>query len=249
MNRLSLALIASTLCAVSAQAQWLNFTSFETPNYVVGQSTEGVGGWTTLLSPQANEIVNGHATASSGRRALSVWGGSPNLTPIGGLLDGAWRRDVTVPAAYAQTAIVHVQCDVRLDGPDTGTGPNDDLLSANLYARNGSGQTPFMYLSSTGEVFCFANSSSGSTGYAFQTDVGLGHYARLAMTLDYTSHVCTFWVNYHIVGQLPFGGAATERFEGPILEFAAYDNLAYVDPSLYRGYWDNLLVVSFPGCR
>lgn len=248
MNRLTCTLLASTLLAASASAQLLDFTSFESRNYVVGQSTEGVDGWTTLLSPHANEVVNGFGTASTGRRALSVWGGNPNLTPTQGLLDGAWRKDVTIPAAWAQNAIVHVQCDVRLDGPDTGTGPNDDLLSANLYARNGSGQTPFMYVSSTGEVFCFANSSSGSAGYQFQTHVGLGRYARLAMTLDYTTHMCTFWVDCRIVGQLPFGGGPSEAFEGAILEFAAFDNPAFIDPSLYRGYWDNLLVVAVPGC-
>ena len=50
-----------------------------------------------------------------------------------------------------------------------------------------------------------------------------------------------------IVGVLPFGGAPTEKFGGVFLEFAAYDDVKLVDPSLYIGYWANVFVLAVPG--
>jgi len=248
MQRLFMSFVAAiALLAGSAQAQLLYHTSFETPNYHVGQTIDGVDNWFSFISPDANEIVNGHSTASwFGRRALSCWGGSPNLESTQGLLDGAWAHPASVNPAYGNHVLVQVSCDVRLDGPDTGTGPNDDLLSANLIARNGVGGSASMYLSSVGEVFCFADSAAGSVGYAFSTPVTLGQYAHLSITLNYRTHIATFWVNFRAVGSAPFGGQAGEAFNGAILEFAAYDNLAYIDPSLYRGYWDNLTMFALP---
>lgn len=240
-------LLALSLLGTTASAQLLYFTGFESREFVVGQSIDGVDGWTSLLAPDAPQIVDGRATSSGlGRRALRCWGGSPELEPIQGLLDGAWAREVTLPAWYRHRAVVHVQADVRLDGPDTGNGPANDLLSANLYARNGVGASAFMYLSSTGEVYCFANSVQGSVGYAFPTQVALGEYNRLGITLDYTTHIATFHVNCREVGSLPFGGTANEGFAGALLEFAAYDDPLVVDPSQYTGYWDNVLVFALP---
>lgn len=249
MNHFGFALITASLLASSASAQLLYFTSFETPNYVVGQPIDGISGWQSFISPLAPQIVNGRSTASWGRRALQCWGGSPNLETTQGLLDGAWYQALSLPPWYQGNARVHVQCDVRLDGPDTGTGPNDDLVSANLYARNGVGGSAFMYVSSTGDVYCFSGSVGGSAGYAFPTPVTLGEYVNLGITLDYSTHMATFSVDHQDIGSLPFGGQATEQFAGAILEFAAYDNPLYVDPSLYTGSFDNLLVYALPGCH
>jgi len=66
---------------------------------------------------------------------------------------------------------VRVEADIRLDGPDTGNGPGDDLLSANLYARNGVGRSAFFYVSSNGNAYAFANSENGSAGYRFETPI------------------------------------------------------------------------------
>ena len=243
------ALAATALFTASARCQLLYASSFETPNYHVGQSIDGIDNWFSFISPNANQIVNGFSTASLGRRAVRCWGGDPNLQTTGGILDGAWTRNASINPAYAANALVHVQCNVRLDGPDTGTGPNDDLVSANLGARNGVGGSVSMFLSSTGDVYCFAGSVNGATNYAFQTPVQLGHYATLGITLNYRTHMATFWVNYHAVGTAPFGGQANEAFNGAWIEFAAYDNPLYVDPSLYTGYFDNLLVFAAPTCH
>jgi hypothetical protein len=238
--------LALTSFATVANAQSLFATSFETPNYVVGQSIDGIDNWFSAISPNAPVIVSDPALASGGRRALQCWGGSPDLESSGGLLDGAWARPVTFNPPWAQPALVRVQADVRLDGPDTGTGPNDDLVSANLIARNGVGQSATMFLSSTGQVFCNSSGVAGSFVYEFATAVPLGQYSRLAIVYDYSTHLAAFEVNGVIVGVLPFGGGATEGFRGVFLEFAAYDNPAVVDPSLYTGYWDKVMILAVP---
>lgn len=242
---LASSLVLATL-ATSANAQALFLTGFETPNYIVGQTIDGIDNWFSAISPNAPRIVRDPALTSGGRRALQCWGGSPDLESDGTLLDGAWAQPMTLAPAWSQSALVRVQCDVRLDGPDTGTGPNDDLVSANLIARNGVGQSASMFLSSTGDVYCNSSGSAGSFAYQHQTPVQLGHYSRLAITYDYNTHLAVFEVDGVVIGFLPFGGGANEQFRGVFLEFAAYDNAQVVDPSLYTGYWDNLIVVAVP---
>ena len=232
--------------ATVANAQALFLTSFETPNYIAGQSIDGIDNWISAISPNAPVVVSDPSLASAGRRALQCWGGSPDLESSGGLLDGAWAHPVTFNPPWAQQALVRVQADVRLDGPDTGTGPNDDLVSANLIARNGVNQSATMFLSSTGQVFCNSSGVAGSFFYQFATPVPLGQYSRLAIIYDYSTHLAAFEVNGIIVGVLPFGGGATEHFNGVFLEFAAYDNPSVVDPSLYTGYWDKVMIVAAP---
>lgn len=248
MNRPLVAVLAMTALAPVASAQFLYYSGFESPNFAVGQSIDGVDGWTSLISPQAIEVVRSNAQSACSRKSLKCWGGDPDLQSTQGLLDGAWTHTASINPAWAAHAMVHVQCDVRLDGPDTGNGPANDLVSANLYARNGVGGTPFMYVSSTGDVYCFSASVSGSFGYQFATPVTLGQYHRLGLTLDYATHFVAFSVDGVTVGLLPFGGQATEAFNGAILEFAAVDAPQWVDPTLYTGRWDNLLMVAWPAC-
>ncbi len=249
MNCFASGTLLSLMLAGSACAQNLFHTSFETAAYIVGQTIDGIDNWFSFISPDAPEIVNGKSTASSGRQALSCWGGSPDLESTQGLLDGAWAQTVLLDPAHPNNRVVRVQCDVRLDGPDTGVGPANDLLSANLYARNGVGGSAYMYMSSTGEVYCFADGVGGSNGYAFSTPITLGHYATLTITLDYNSHLATFAIDHVEVGSLPFGGSPTEYFRGATLEFAALDDITIIDPSLYTGYWDNLQIAAFPSCH
>lgn len=246
MNHPLLSLLALTVLTGAAQAQLLYGTGFETPQFVNGQSIDGVDGWASLFSPQAVTVVHGRSQSSTGRSSLRCWGGDPNLQSTLGLLDAAVTQPGSVDPTWAASAIVYVHCDVRLDGPDTGTGPADDLVSANLYVRNGVGGTPFMYVSSTGQVFCFAGSVGGFAAYQFATPVALGQYHRLAMMLDYSQHLVVFSVDGVPIGVLPFGGQATEAFNGAILEFAAYDDPLFVDPTLYTGHWDNFLMVAWP---
>lgn len=215
-------------------------SSFETPDYVAGQPLDGQDGWVTLLAPNAAWIVDGPATAVSGRRAIECRGGG-DLANLGWILDGAWEQPIDFDA-ITDPCVVRVEADVRLDGPDTGTGPNDDLVSANIYARNGIGRSAFMYISSNGNAYAFANSELyGSAAYEFETPIVLGAYNHLAITLDYGTHIATFEVNRVTVGSLPFGGSG-EEFIGTLLEFGAYNDPNYVDPTLYTGYWDNVSV-------
>lgn len=232
--------------ATIANAQLLYLTGFETPDYVIGQTIDGVDNWFSAISPNAPAVVGNRALASSGRQALQCWGGSADLQSTQGLLDGAWAQPMTLDPAWQQKAIVRVQCDVRLDGPDTGSGPNDDLVSANLIARNGVGGSASMFLSSNGNVYCNSSSTGGSVFYAFETPIVLGEYSTLAITYDYAAHLAAFEVNGVTVGVLPFGGSPTEAFRGVFLEFAALDAPQIVDPSLFTGYWDDILVIAKP---
>jgi hypothetical protein len=246
MNHILLAALGTLVLGGTAGFGMLFNTGFESNDYTANQPLDGQDGWETLLAPDAAVVVRGHATASSGRMAVKCWGGGP-LVQTSGLLDGAWEQVVDFDPV-THPAKVRVQADVRLDGPDTGGGPNDDLASANLYARNGVGRSAFFYVSSNGNAYAFANSDQGSAGYRFETPITLGDYNRLAITLDYSTHIATFEVNGNTVGTLPFGGAG-EQFRGTLLEFAAWDHPSF-DPTLYTGYWDNVLVRANPaGCN
>jgi hypothetical protein len=232
------AALGSLLIGSGSHFGQLYFSSFEWCDYQVDEPLDGQDGWTALVSPNAAEVVDGRSTAALGRRAVACWGGGDLEDVGGGLLDGAWEQVIDFDP-ITNPAIVRVEASVRLDGPDTGSGPNDDLASANLYARNGAGRSAFFYLSSNGNAYAFANSSSGSQGYKFETPIRLGAYNHLAITLDYLTHVATFEVNWVTVGSLPFGGDG-EKFRGVLLEFAAYEPL--LDVELYTGYWDNVSV-------
>jgi hypothetical protein len=232
------AALGSLLIGSGSHYGLLYVSSFERSEYQVDEPLDGQDGWTALVSPDAAVVVDGWRTAALGRRAIACWGGGPLEDVGGGLLDGAWEQVIDFDP-ITTPAIVRVEASVRLDGPDTGSGPNDDLASANLYARNGAGRSAFFYLSSNGNAYAFANSASGNQGYKFETPIKQGAYNHLAITLNYLTHMATFEVNCVTVGSLPFGGAG-EQFRGVLLEFAAYEPL--LDPTLYTGYWDNVLV-------
>lgn len=238
MKRIVIASVGCLLLAAGSDSANLFHTGFETRAYTANQRLDGQDGWTALLAPDAAVVVDGRQTASNGRRAVSCWGGGP-LVHTQGLLDGAWEQVVPfVPSLCA--SIVRVEADVRLDGPDTGVGPGDDLASANLYARNGAGRSAFFFVSSNGNAYAFANSDQGASGYQFETPIRQGAYNHLSITLDYSTHLATFEVNRVVVGALPFGGAG-EQFRGALLEFAAWDDPSF-DATLYTGYWDNVSV-------
>lgn len=242
MHLMTCAALGTLLLVGTPTAGFLYFTSFETADYRANQPLDGQAGWSALLSPNAAVVVSDRSTAALGRQSVQCWGGGELEDVGGGLLDGAWEQVIPFDP-ITQPHVVRVEADVRLDGPDTGTGPNDDLVSANLYARNGAGRSAFFFLSSTGEAFAFANSEAGPRGYEFQTPIRRGAYNHLAITLNYRTHIATFEVNWQVVGSLPFGGAG-EAFRGVLLEFAGFSPL--VDITQYTGYWDNVLVWARP---
>lgn len=248
MNCTLLATVVSLLVGGTLVSERLLHTSFEKHTYTVGQPLDGQDGWTALVGVNAAKIARGHHVASSGRQAIRCFGADLEHLPSQFLYDGAWEKVVPFDPITTPSE-VRVKADVRLDGPDTGNGPADDLVSANLYARNGSGRSAFMFLSSTGNAYAFANSDQGSAGYRFETPIQLGEYVELAITLNYATHVATFEVDGHEIGQLPFGGVG-EQWRGALLEMGAYDDPLYVDHTLYTAYWDDLSVQARPvGCR
>jgi len=242
MNTMFFAAVGSLLVGATAGFGMLYHTGFETSEYKAGLPLDGQDDWSTLLSPNGAIVVEGHATACSGRRAISCWGGG-DLEKVDGLLDGSWEQVIDFDP-ITNPCEVRVEADIRLDGPDTGSGPGDDLASANLYARNGRGRSAFFFLSSNGNAYAFANSSNGSLGYKFETPIKQGAYNHLAITLNYCTHFATFEVNGKAIGSLPFGGAG-EQWRGVLLEFAAWDDSSF-DPTLYTGYWDNIAVRANP---
>lgn len=252
MNLPIFSALGSVLLTSSVAGGLFFFSSFESRAYKAGEPLAGQAGWVSLASPKAAEIVQDRSKARCGRRAIEVWGGGDLESfslPYYDLLDAAYEQVVEFDEGETPRR-VRVSADVRLDGPDTGVGPNDDLASANLYARNGADRSAWIYLSSNGNAYCFANSElGGSVGYAFETPIKQGKYNRLAIILDYRTHLAEFRINGKSVGELPFGGSG-EKFTGALIEFAAIDDLNYIDPKLYRAYWDNILVLGrAEGCR
>lgn len=221
-------------------------TGLEDRAYQAGQPLDGQDGWIGLIGVDAAEVVEDHDLAASGRRAIRCWGGADlDIVHFPGfdLAAGAWDQPIDFDP-ITRPCTVRVEADIRLDGPDTGNGPNDDLLSANLYARNGAGRSAFLYLSSNGNAHAFANSASGQLGYQFETPIALGEYNHVAITLDYRTHIATFEVNGRTIGSLPFGGPG-EQFLGTLIEFAAWDDPSF-DRTQCTGYWDNLSVLAKP---
>lgn len=236
--------------AVDAQAVFV--TGFESGHYSPGETIDGVDGWMGMASPLVGTIVDGRETASLGRRALTCWGGDPNMLsyeywPGVFLLDAIWGRDAPEHDA-APVSMARVQADIRLDGPYTAF----DALSANLIARNGSWNSSQMWLSSDGNVYCNSYGTDPVTGaqfsyeYEFGTPVLHGQYQRLAIIFDYSVHLAAFEVNGVIVGVLPFGGAGEGGFNGVLLQFAALDDPGVIDPSLYTAYYDNVFHIAVP---
>lgn len=244
---LGILLVGSLLAAATSTWGMLYHTGLETPDYEADQPLVGQDGWTNLISPDAAAVVAGRKTAAGGRRAVECWGGGP-LVSIGELPDrfllGAWEQVITFDAV-TDPAIVRVECDIRLDGPDTGNGPGADFVSANFYGRNGSHRAPFFYISSNGNAYANAFTETGEVFYAFETPIKIGAYNHYAMIMNYATHMATFEVNRKAIGALPFGGTG-EAFHSVALEFASYDNLEVVDPKLYTGYWDNISVRAKP---
>lgn len=244
MNCTILAAFGSLLAGGALAFGMLFHTGFENHDYAAGLPVAGQDGWVGIESADAAEVVSGKVFASSGRQAIRCWGGDLDHFPAWSLYDGAWEQVVPFDPTV-QPSQVRVSADVRLDGPDTGTGPGADMLSANLYARNGVGRSAFLYLSSNGCVYAFANSDQGNAGYRFETPIEIGEYVELAITLDYGTHMATFEVDGDVIGSLPFGGAG-EQWRGVLLEMAAYDDPQYVDPTLYTAYWDDVSVLARP---
>lgn len=240
-------LLGSLLAAATSPWGMLYQTSFETPAFKADQTLVGQDGWTNLISPDAAVVIADPQAAASGRRAIECWGGGP-LASVGELPDrfllGAWEQVITFDAV-TDPAIVRVECDIRLDGPDTGEGPAADLVSANFYGRNGSHRAPFFYISSNGSAYANAFTESSEVFYAFETPIKVGAWNHYAIIMNYATHMATFEVNHKAIGALPFGGSG-EAFHSVALEFASFDNLKVVNPKLYTGYWDNVSVRAKP---
>jgi hypothetical protein len=256
-------LLGSLVAATWPTWGLLYITSFESCKYTAGQPLVGQDGWVKVTddaSPNAAKVVQGWQTARSGRRTVECWGGDLKALPgeRNWLLDGTWERliDFKTPTRPAE---VRVQADVKLIGPQT----SEDLLSANLMARNavvlGARRAPWFYLSSNGYAYANAHREIAeppgyeTLEYQFETPIRLGDWNRLAMILNYKTHQCTFQVNGKTIGSLPFGGNG-EEFTSVNLELAAvnpdfeYPEWPYKDfqPELYKAYWDNIFVLAKP---
>ena len=241
--------LCATLLAGTCAFGLLYFTSFESSKYEADKQLVGQAGSTGLQTPDAAKVVKGRLTARTGRKAVECWAGDldPLPAPNDWLVLGAWEKliDFDTPKV---PAVVHVRADVRLVGPDTGAGPGNDLLSANLMARNakalGARRAPWFYLSSNGSVYANAHSESGSQFYKFETPIKNGAWNRLRMALNYKTHMCDFFVNGKKIGALEFGGTG-ERFTSVLLEMAAWNHPSF-DVKPYKAYWDNVVAWAEP---
>lgn len=247
VSKFAAALVVATV-AVFAEAQVLNSDGFESSAYTAGQALDGQDGWIGFVSVGAAEVVV--SEASTGRRAVRVLGGDLESipTPGGSLIDGVWGLPIDFDPVAADRRLVRVEADVRLDGPDTGTGPGADLMSANFGIADATGQTlAFFFVSSNGSIYANAFSSGQYSFYEHESAGALGEYVHLTLVLDYDMHVATFEVEGESIGTLAFGvGQPTDEIWVPFFEMAALDEPQAVDPADYTAYLDNVSVQALP---
>jgi len=242
-------LVGSLVAATHPFWGILFFTSFEGCHYKADQPLVGQNGWVGLDTPDAFKVVKGWHEARCGRKAVCCLGGDLEAMepPNEWLLSTACEKLVEFDPPQSP-AVVYVQADVRLLGPDTGTGPGDDLLSLNFMARNakelGAGRAPWFYLSSNGCAYANAWDNGVATYYKFETPIKFGKWNTLAMVLNYKTHMCTFEVNHRAIGSLPFGGPG-EQFTSVLLEMCAWNHPSF-DATAYKASVDNILVLTWP---
>lgn len=255
MKCLALVLLSCLLATTPSSWGVIYHTGFETPEFTPTLPLDGQGGWVGLDEGYPGSIKAARVVYSPGRgntgRCFVRCRAADLEKPYGPVLfDGNWEYPIEFDAV-TNPALVRVQADVKLVGPDTGVGPGADYVSANLMARNGRARAAYYYLSSNGCVYANANYYDEITKqdvrvyYQHETPIKFGEYNRLAIILNYRTHIATFEVNNKVIGTLRFGGPG-ERFQSVLLECAAWDAAEVYDHTKYTAYWDNILVRARP---
>jgi hypothetical protein len=245
-------MVASTLflaCSLSwssadATNQVLVYTGFESAEFATGMPVDDRGGWLGLWAPGASTVVE--SGPESGRRCVQFRGDRLGFARPG-LVAGTIGPALSFDPVAAARPLVRFSAGVRLDGPDTGSGPEDDLLSANLFVVNDADQVMGgFFVSSNGTIYAFAR---GGQDYLFPTPYLAGTYVRLTIDIDFDTMTETFSVDGLPIGTVdldPLRTLRSTRLATLALELAALDDSYVLDRSLYTARFDNVFVLAAP---
>ena len=225
-------------------------TGFENPPYQSGQALVGQDGWVNLvyngdpLGPTAAVITT--AQPSGGTQSVEVHVG--DLTPIdAGLAIGSYRQFVNYDVAAAGFPIIHIQADVRLDGPgttQTADRVTGDFVSANLGPSATDGYLGEVSISSDGHMYGF----SAADSYLFAVPVNLGQYYTLALDVDFGTRTTSYYLDGQLLGSAAFDPSGTSNIlnRGSIVAYALSPDSLNRDASAYTAYFDNFSITAVP---
>jgi uncharacterized delta-60 repeat protein len=223
-------------------------TGFEPPTFTADQPVQYQDGWLSYWYGNAQPIMVSTENPRDGTQCLRFK--SVNTTCF---------RPILTETAGNPPLRLEVRADVRLDGPQTGTGgtPEEDILSANLMAvgslPNGNVLTlGGFFVSSAGRIWAFTPGEFGSV-YYYSVPVTFGAYHSLVLRVDFFALTVTYVVDGVELGSTPFRWAAvmSEQVYAGYLELAGPNNpintpeISY-DPNNYTAYFDNFSVEALP---
>ena len=254
VGKVTAVLFAVIMCAsVPAYSGPIDYkTGFEPPVFQPGP-LNGQDGWE---HPQKTASISVQSPIS-GQQSIEVDGA--DLPPLGGGWIGTrFGRFSIYDPISGHTPVIDASVDVQLAGPssDTGQGPADDLISANLdFFGTDSESNPLLLgslmLSSSGEVWVFGSRSQDA--YAAGVPIKLSAPHRLKVRADFSTRRTQYFVDgkrveFLIKGKrsatLPFGPEMRDAiFAGGFLSVFAVDD-PQLDPALYTARYDNYSVTA-----
>ncbi len=237
-------LLASIITAAlhSAPAATLYSTGFEDPPFALGSELVGQDGWVGVpfLSPNAAIITN--SVVLSGFQSLQVRGADMvdafQVDPLAAV--GSYRKLLDYDTAAAGLPIVHIQANVRLDGPVIGVG---DFFSSNIAARSSDGGVGELSISSDGMIYGYG--TSGSVIYSAPTTLNAWH--TLGIDVDFAADTYTFLVDGTSSSAFPFdAGFTSDVLLRESLVTYAFPDTATNHRGDFVAYYDNVLAVATP---
>jgi uncharacterized delta-60 repeat protein len=223
-------------------------TGFEPPTFTADQPVQYQDGWLSYWYGNAQPIMVSTENPRDGTQCLRFK--SVNTTCF---------RPILTETAGNPPLRLEVRADVRLDGPQTGTGgtPEEDILSANLMAvgslPNGNVLTlGGFFVSSAGRIWAFTPGEFASV-YHYSVPVTFGDYHSLLLRVDFLALTVTYVVDGVELGSTPFFWSAvmSEQIYAGYLQLVGPSQpintpeITY-DPASYTAYFDNFSVEALP---
>lgn len=223
-------------------------TGFEPPTFTADQPVQYQDGWLSYWFGSVQPIIVSTENPRDGVQCLKF--SSVNTICF---------RPILTETAADPPLRLEVRADVRLDGPQTGTGgtPEEDILSANLIVRgllpNGNVLAlGGFFVSSAGRIWAYTPGEFGSV-YHYSVPVTFGAYHSLLLRVDFLALTVTYVVDGVELGSTPFFWAAvmSEQIYAGELQLAGPNQpintpeITY-DPANYTAYFDNFSVEALP---
>lgn len=228
---------------IGAEAQTIVSTGFEKPAFIANTLLDGQDGWLGVQSSSAIWVVD--LGRASGKQCVKMIGSALEHRS-GHVYEAVCGTWLLYDGVADGRPIVRMRVRARLDGPDTGEGPEDDLVSANFYAATSSFQNlGSFYVSSNGTVY--GNGRSGGE-YAFSVPYQLGTFVDLELLLNFAAGTTTFIVDGQPIGVAPISDeplVSTEISAAPLELWVGRPRLSRAEQALYTAYFDDYSVSSY----